>query len=64
MERREGAVGRGGQSTVEYMLVLLAVLLAVIAGVNTILKPKVESRMNEVGVGLDTAGNKLANSLK
>lgn len=63
MERREGAMGRRGQSTTEYMLVLLGVLIAVIAGVNMI-KPKVESRMNEVGAGLDTAGNKLTTSLK
>ena len=46
---------RTGQSTVEYLLVVVAVLLAVIYGVKALLQPKVETQMTNAGALMDKA---------
>ena len=51
--------GSQGQSTVEYLLVVVAVLLAILYGVRKLLQPKIETRMQEAGSLLDAAGGKL-----
>lgn len=47
---------RRGQSTIEYILVAVAVLLAVMYGVKTVLEPKIQSRMDQAGQIIDKAG--------
>ena len=48
-----------GQSTVEYLLVVVAVLLAVMYGVRTVLQGRVEDRMDDAGSVIDKAGAEL-----
>lgn len=50
-----GEQARSGQSTVEYLLVVVAVLLAVIYGVKTLLQPKIEGHMDNAGALVDKA---------
>ncbi len=50
---------RRGQSTMEYLLVIIAVLIAVIAAINTIMKPKVDAQYTNAGGMLDKAGTEL-----
>ena len=50
---------RRGQSTIEYILVAVAVLLAVMYGVKTVLEPKMQSRMDQAGQIIDKAAQKL-----
>ena len=45
-----------GQSTLEYLLIVVAVLLAVIYGVRTVMQTKVEDRMTDAGKLVDRAG--------
>jgi len=52
-----------GQSTVEYLLVFVGVLLAVIFGVKSVLEPGVKGRMDNAGTALTNAGTKLTTSL-
>ena len=53
--RSGGDRQKKGQSTVEYLLVVVAVLLAVIYGVKTLLQPKVETHMTNAGTLMDKA---------
>ena len=48
-----------GQSTVEYLLVVVAVLLAVMFGVRKVLQGKVEDQMKNAGAIVDKAGTEL-----
>ena len=52
-----------GQVTVEYMLVLVAVLLAVIFAVKTILQPKTEAQFKQSGNLMDKASNQFNDML-
>ena len=52
-----------GQVTVEYMLVLVAVLLAVIFAIKTILQPKVETQFKQSGELMGKASNEFNNML-
>ena len=64
MEMANRHRGRRGQSTVEYLLVVVMILLAVIYGIKTVLQPKVETQMDNAGTAVDTAGKKLQEALK
>ena len=55
---------RRGQSTVEYLLVLLVVLMAVIFAVKNVLQPAVNNQYNSAGGAITNATARLANSLK
>jgi len=55
MERVRHACGARAQSTMEYLLIVVAVLLAVIFGVKTVIQPKSEERMTQAGQVLDKA---------
>ena len=48
-----------GQSTLEYLLVGVAVLLAVLFGVRALIQPGVESRMTDAGSTITKAGTEL-----
>ena len=60
---RQARPARRGQVTVEYMLVLVAVLLAVIFAIKTILQPKVEAQFKQSGNLMDKAGNEFQSAL-
>ena len=67
-ERRDGIMRQArrawrGQVTVEYMLVLVAILLAVIYAVQSILQPKTEAQFKQAGNMLDEAGNQFNTQL-
>lgn len=59
---RRGSMVRG-QSTVEYLLVVVAVLLAVMYGVRTVLQGKVEDRMTDAGTAITNAGTELKTAI-
>jgi hypothetical protein len=48
-----------GQSTLEYLLVGVAVLLAVLFGVRALIQPGVENRMTDAGSTITKAGTEL-----
>ena len=48
-----------GQSTMEYLLVIIAVLVAVIFAVDKIMKPKVDTQFKNASDIVKTAGDKL-----
>jgi hypothetical protein len=51
--------GVRGQSTVEYLLVAVAVLIAILFGVKSVIQPKTKERMNQAGKVIDRAGTEL-----
>lgn len=51
--------GLNGQSTVEYILVLAAIVVAVIAAASTVVKPAVEEMITDAKSTLTTATAKL-----
>ena len=55
--------GRGGQSTLEYILVLAAILVAVILMANSQIKPATENALKNSASVINSASNKLANGL-
>ena len=63
MTRKCGMQVRGsgvrGQSTLEYLLVGVAVLLAVLYGVKTLIQPGVEARMSDADKTITKAGTEL-----
>ena len=48
-----------GQGTLEYILVLLAILIAVIAGANAFIRPSVNTMFQNAGTQMDNATNRL-----
>ena len=60
---RQAKRARRGQVTVEYMLVLVAILLAVIFAIKTILQPKSEESFKQAGNLMDKASNEFNNML-
>ena len=48
-----------GQSTLEYLLVAVAILLAVLVGVRSVIQPKVTTNLDNAGKIMDKAGNEL-----
>ncbi|MBI2495992.1 MAG: hypothetical protein HYY90_05000 [Candidatus Omnitrophica bacterium] len=56
MSHRVRRADRKGQSTLEYLLVVVVVLLAILYGVNGVLQGKLKSRMDSAGTLLDRAG--------
>ena len=61
-KRAHGKRSRG-QSTLEYILVLAAVLFAIITIVGTTIKPAVDLTMNESSHAVNEAANRLVNGL-
>lgn len=59
MKKRE----RRGQSTLEYILVLAAILAAVIAGATTIIKPAVTTALTDSGATMNAATAKVKTGL-
>ena len=55
---------RRGQSTVEYLLVLLVVLMAVIFAVKSVLQPAVNNQYNSAGSAVTKATGKLDQALQ
>ena len=51
--------GRSGQSTLEYILVLAAILVAIIAAANTIMKPAVTQTMTDASNTIKASTGKL-----
>ena len=51
---------RRGQSTLEYLLVVVAALLAVLYGVKVVLQPKVKTNVDAAGAILDKANTELS----
>ena len=51
-----------GQSTLEYLLVAVAILLAVLVGVRSVIQPKVTAGIAGAGNIMDKAGNELVNA--
>ena len=60
-ERGKRVRGRGvrGQSTLEYLLVVVAILLAVLYGVKSLIQPGVEARMQDADKTIKKAGTQL-----
>ncbi len=58
-DRRSSKRATRGQSTLEYLLVGVAVLLAVLFGVKTLIQPGVEDRMRDAGSTITKAGTEL-----
>lgn len=50
---------RRGQSTLEYILVIAAILAAVIAAAGLLIKPAVNNMLNESGSGITEAAKKV-----
>ena len=65
MQQGRGRAARRsrGQSTLEYILVLAAILFAIIAVVGTQIKPATEQTMNEAGNAVKNAANKFVTGL-
>ena len=61
MGRTKG--GRRGQSTLEYILVLAAILVAVIAAANTLIKPAVTKAMTDSKDTIEGGSGKLKTGL-
>lgn len=55
---------RRGQSTLEYILVLTAVLIALIVAAASSVGPGVQNTMNQAGNVVQKASNKVVNGLK
>ena len=62
-DRRHGRRSRG-QSTLEYILVVAAVLLAIIAAIGRVLTPRVSDVANEAGNTMTAASNRITNKLQ
>ena len=58
MQKRRG-VGRRAQSTLEYILVLAAILVAAIVGANTLIRPAVNQSMTDSGDTIKAATGKV-----
>jgi uncharacterized protein (UPF0333 family) len=50
-------MGKRGQSTLEYLLVAVAVLLAAVFGARAFIQPNTETRMEEAGDLMNRAGS-------
>lgn len=63
--RREGEIKmkRRGQSTLEYILILAAILVAVIIGANTWVKPGTENVLKRAGKAITGATAKVKTGL-
>lgn len=64
MRRRQRIIKRGrtrggGQSTLEYLLVIIAVLLAILFAVNGVIQPHVHNQINVARDGMDRGLNEL-----
>ena len=57
--KRIGEHQRRGQSTLEYILVLAAIIVAVIIGANTIIKPAVTTTMTDSKAVIEAASKKV-----
>lgn len=55
--------GRKGQSTLEYILVLAAVLVAVIVAANTLIRPAVDKGMTDASDTMKAATGRLQKGL-
>ena len=55
--------GRRGQSTLEYILVLAAILVAVIFAANTLMRPAVNTAMTDASNTITSATGKLKTGL-
>jgi uncharacterized protein (UPF0333 family) len=55
--------GGRGQSTLEYLLVLAAVLFAIIAIVGTTIRPGVERTITESNAAINNAADRLLNRM-
>ena len=62
MQGGGGKRGARGQSTLEYLLVAVAILLAVLVGVRTVIQPKVTAGIAGAGNIMDRAGTELTNA--
>ncbi|MBI3319021.1 MAG: class III signal peptide-containing protein [Candidatus Omnitrophica bacterium] len=54
---------RRGQSTLEYILVLAAILVAVILAANSLIRPAVTQQMTQSGAIINGAANNLKTNL-
>ena len=54
---------RRGQSTLEYILVISAILVAIIVAANGVIRPGTAQVMNDANTTMTNASNKLANKL-
>jgi len=52
-----------GQSTLEYILVLAAIIVAIIVAANTAIRPAVGNSLTESGKAINSAANKLITGL-
>ena len=55
--------GAKGQSTLEYILVLIVILVAIIAATQGIFKNAVNRMMNQSSTAVENAANKITNRL-
>ena len=53
-----------GQSTLEYILVLAAVLLALIAAATVAIRPAADQTLNQAGAMMQNSANKLINVIR
>ena len=60
--RRQQSTARG-QSTLEYILIIAAVLVAVIVAANGVIKTNVSTAMNDAGAVITGASGKLGSSM-
>ena len=51
-----------GQSTVEYLLVAVAVVLAIVFGLKQYIQPEAKARMTQAGAIVDKAGGEFRTS--
>lgn len=54
---------RGGQSTVEYVIVFTAIAAAIIFAAVTIIKPAVNKTYNEAGASIEKGGQYFGNKI-
>lgn len=54
---------RGGQSTLEYILVLAAIIAAIAIAAGTLIKPAVNKTMNDTKTVIENATGKLKDGL-
>ncbi len=60
-EHRGG--GRAGQGTLEYILLVAAIIVAIIVGVNSVIRPAVKGVMNDSQTTIEKASSGLKTKL-
>lgn len=63
MKRHEAKGRATGQSTLEYLMVVIAVLALILLAVGSIIKPRVDTQMSHAGNLMNSGVQRFQNSL-